>query len=315
MSQYNIYEKAKAEIEARRNAAIMDADMRNELVRSESDEIREIDRELTKTGMLIFKTAVEGGDIEPVRERNRALQKRRREILVSLGHPEDFTEVKYSCPDCSDTGAVGTKICHCLKEIMIRERIAASAMGRLIEVQSFDNFDLECYAYDPKIKERMTMILAMAKNYVRDFDKKRENLLLIGPTGTGKTHVSTAIARELIHKGYDVIYDSTQNIISDFEADRFRSGYGREESRSEKYLDCTLLIIDDLGTEFSNQFTLATIYNLLNSRQNKGLATIISTNLSPDELARKYEDRIYSRIIGSGSKILPFDGKDNRLKK
>ena len=315
MSEYNIYGKAKAEIEARRNAAIMEADMRNELVRSESDEIREIDSELTKTGMLIFKTAVEGGDIEPVRERNRALQKRRREILVSLGHPEDFTEVKYSCPDCSDTGAVGTKICRCLKEIMIRERIASSAMGRLIEVQSFDNFDLGYYAYDHKIHERMTMILAMAKNYVRDFDKKRENLLLIGPTGTGKTHISTAIARELIHKGYDVIYDSTQNIISDFEADRFRSGYGREESRSEKYLDCTLLIIDDLGTEFSNQFTLATIYNLLNSRQNKGLATIISTNLSPDELARKYEDRIYSRIIGSGSKILPFDGKDNRLKK
>ena len=159
------------------------------------------------------------------------------------------------------------------------------------------------------------MILAMAKNYVRDFDKKRENLLLIGPTGTGKTHISTAIARELIHKGYDVIYDSTQNIISDFEADRFRSGYGREESRSEKYLDCTLLIIDDHGTEFSNQFTLATIYNLLNSRQNKGLATIISTNLSPDELARKYEDRIYSRIIGSGSKILPFEGKDKRVMK
>ena len=315
MSGYNIYHKAKAEIDARRNAAIMEADMRNELVRSESDEIREIDGELTKTGMLIFKTAVEGGDIEPIRERNRALQKRRREILVSLGHPEDFTEVKYSCPDCSDTGAVGTKICRCLKEIMIRERISSSAMGRLIEVQSFDNFDLEHYAYDPKIKERMTMILAMAKNYVRDFDKKRENLLLIGPTGTGKTHLSTAIARELIHKGYDVIYDSTQNIISDFEADRFRSGYGREESRSEKYLDCTLLIIDDLGTEFSNQFTLATIYNLLNSRQNKGLATIISTNLSPDELARKYEDRIYSRIIGSGSKILPFDGKDNRLNK
>lgn len=315
MSDYNIFHKAKAEIEARRNAAIMEADMRNELVRSESEEIREIDSELTKTGMLIFKTAVEGGNIEPIRERNRALQQRRRQILVSLGYPEDYTEVKYSCKDCSDTGAVGTKTCKCLKEIMIRERIAASAMGRLIEVQSFDSFDLTHYAYDPKLQEKMKMIVAMAKNYVRDFDKKRDNLLLIGPTGTGKTHISTAIARELIHKGYDVIYDSTQNIISDFEADRFRGGYGREENRSDKYFDCTLLIIDDLGTEFSNQFTLATIYNLLNTRQNKGLATIISTNLSPDELARKYEDRIYSRIIGSGSKILPFEGKDHRVSK
>ena len=313
MADYNIYQKAKAEIEARRNSAITDAEMRNELVRSESEEIREIDAELTKTAMLIFKTAVEGGDIEAVRERNRALQSRRRELLVSLGHPEDFTEVKYSCKDCSDTGAVGTRVCKCLREIMIRERIAASAMGRLIETQSFDNFDLSCFAYDPKVQEKMKMIVTLAKNYVRDFDKRKDNLLLIGPTGTGKTHISTAIARDLIHKGYDVIYDSTQNIISDFEADRFRSGYGREESCSDKYLECTLLIIDDLGTEFSNQFTLATIYNLLNSRQNKGLATIISTNLSPEELARKYEDRIYSRIIGGGSKILPFEGKDHRV--
>lgn len=312
MSNYSIYEKAKAEIEARRNSARAQAEGRNEIVRSESDEIREIDRELTKTGMLIFKTAVDGGDITPIRERNKELQQKRRAALVSLGYPEDYTEVKYTCAECSDTGSVGTKVCRCLKEIIIRERIAASAMGKLIEKQSFDNFSLEPYSYDDKILERMKTILAMAKNYVRDFADRKDNLLLIGPTGTGKTHISTAIARELIHKGYDVIYDSTQNIMSDFEADRFRSGYGREENKSDKHLDCTLLIIDDLGTEFSNQFTVSTLYNLLNTRQNKGLATIISTNLSPDELARKYEDRIYSRIIGC-AKIMPFEGRDIRV--
>ena len=315
MAEYSVYQKAKAEVEARRAAAIADAEMRNELVRSESEEIRTIDAELSRTAMLIFKTAVEGGDIEAVRERNRSLQQRRRRLLVGLGYPEDYTEVKYTCAECSDTGAVGTRICKCLKEIMIKERIAQSAMGRLIEVQSFDNFDLSVYEYDSRVYEKMKSILTIAKNYVRDFDKRKDNLLLIGPTGTGKTHISTAIARELIHKGYDVIYDSTQNILSDFEADRFRSGYGREDNRSDKYFDCTLLIIDDLGTEFSNQFTVATIYNLLNSRQNKGLATIISTNLSPEELAKKYEDRIYSRIIGGGSKILPFEGRDHRVAK
>ena len=315
MAEYSVYQKAKAEVEARRATAIADAEMRNELVRSESEEIRTIDAELSRTAMLIFKTAVEGGDIEAVRERNRSLQQRRRRLLVGLGYPEDYTEVKYTCAECSDTGAVGTRICKCLKEIMIKERIAQSAMGRLIEVQSFDNFDLSVYEYDPKVYDKMRTILTIAKNYVRDFDKRKDNLLLIGPTGTGKTHISTAIARELIHKGYDVIYDSTQNILSDFEADRFRSGYGREDNRSDKYFDCTLLIIDDLGTEFSNQFTVATIYNLLNSRQNKGLATIISTNLSPEELAKKYEDRIYSRIIGGGSKILPFEGRDHRVAK
>jgi DNA replication protein DnaC len=186
-------------------------------------------------------------------------------------------------------------------------------MGKLLEKQSFDNFDLGRYSYDEKIQEKMKANLLLAKAYVRDFGKKAENLLLIGSTGTGKTHISSSIANELIHRGYDVIYDSAQNIISDFESDRFRNSYGKEENKSEKYLDCTLLIIDDLGTEFQNAFTLSTIYNLLNSRQNRGLATILSTNLTPDELARKYEDRIYSRIIGSGCKILSFKGRDNRI--
>ena len=314
MSYYSIQEKARAEIENRRNTARAEADYRSEIIRSMSEEVAEIDEELSKTGMLIFKTACSGGDIAPIKERNKQLQRRRREIIVSLGYPEDYTDVKYSCTDCSDSGYIdGVKTCHCLKELIIKERIAASAMGNLIEKQSFDSFSLKCYDYDEKVLERMTAILAMAKNYVKNFSKRKDNLLLIGPTGTGKTHISTAIARELIHEGYDVIYDSTQNILSDFEDDKFRGGWN-SENRSDKYLECTLLIIDDLGTEFSNQFTVSALYNLLNARQNKGLATIISTNLTPEELARKYEDRIYSRIIG-GAKILPFEGKDRRVVK
>ena len=313
MSNHSIYEKAKAQIEARRNNARAEADYRSEIIRDKSPEVAEIDAELSKTGMLIFKTACDGGDIAPIKERNRALQERRREIIVSLGYPEDYTDLKYTCPECSDSGFIdGVRMCHCLREIIIKERIAESAMGKLIERQSFDNFDLAWYSYDKKVQDKMSENLDAAKNYVKSFAKKRGNLLLIGSTGTGKTHLSTSIARELIHQGYDVIYDSTQNILADFEADRFRNNYGREENKADKYLECTLLIMDDLGTEFSNQFTLSTLYNLLNTRQNKGLATIISTNLTPDELRSKYEDRIYSRIIGTGTRVLVFFGKDKR---
>ena len=311
---YDIYEKAKAEIARRRSEAIATSETRGEIVRAESEEIAKIDAELSKTGMLIFKTACEGGDIAPIRERNKALQAKRRELIVGLGYPADYTDIHYTCEKCSDTGYIdGVKSCSCLKELIIKGRIEASAMGKLLEKQSFDNFDLGRYSYDEKIQEKMKANLLLAKAYVRDFGKNPENLLLIGSTGTGKTHISTSIANELIRQGYDVIYDSAQNIISDFESDRFRNSYAKEENKSEKYLDCTLLIIDDLGTEFQNAFTLSTIYNLLNSRQNRGLATILSTNLTPDELARKYEDRIYSRIIGSGCKILSFKGRDNRI--
>lgn len=314
MASYDIYGRAKAEVEARRNSARAEAEARNEIVRSESEEIAKIDAELGATGMLIFKTACSGGDITPIKERNKALQDKRRELIVGLGYPADYTDIHYTCKACSDTGFIdGTKLCGCLRELIIKGRIESSAMGKLIEKQSFDNFDLERYSYDQKVYEKMKANLAAAKNFVRNFSSSSDNLLLIGSTGTGKTHISTAIARELIHKGYDVIYDSTQNVISDFESDRFRNNYGREENKSDKYLDCRLLIIDDLGTEFSNQFTVSTLYNLLNTRQNKGLPTVISTNLSPEELRAKYEDRIYSRIIGSDCRVLVFTGRDNRI--
>lgn len=317
MANHDIYESARAEIDRRRESARSEAEMRCEILRSESEEIAKIDKELSTTGLQIMRAACYGEDVESIRARNRALQQKRREIIVSLGYPEDYTDVHYTCPDCRDSGYIndGTKVCKCLRSLIIKGRVEASAMGKLIEKQSFDNFDLSVYSYDEKVHERMKAIYAIAKSYVRDFATKRENLLLIGKTGTGKTHISTAIARELIHRGYDVIYDSTQNIISDFESDRFKNNYGKEENKSDKYLDCTLLIIDDLGTEFSNAFTVSALYNLLNTRQNKDLPTIISTNLSPEELARKYEDRIYSRIIGSGTKVLPFEGKDKRVTK
>ena len=86
----------------------------------------------------------------------------------------------------------------------------------------------------------------------------------------------------------------------------------RFQSAAEKYLDARLLIIDDLGTEFSNQFTLSTLYNLLNARQNKGLATIISTNLSMDQIRQRYTAQIASRIEGL-YRELTFYGQDIRL--
>lgn len=309
------YKRVKEALEARRLAAVRTADEHNEELRARYPDIAEIDRELTKTGLLIFRTALAGGDIAPVRERNLFLCQRRRELLLSYGYPSDYTEVHYACPDCRDTGYVDTKMCRCLREALIRENLKCSGLSGLFEEQSFDNFDLSHYRDSEEDLRRMTKNLAAARAFAEDFPKNRGNLLLIGPTGTGKTHLSTAIAKTVISQGFDVLYDSIQNILSAFEHDRFRSGYGQEESTARKYLDVTLLVIDDLGTEFSNSFTVSVLYNLLNERANRGLSTVISTNLSVSRLTELYEDRIYSRMIGSQYQILQFCGKDYRLYK
>lgn len=307
------YAAAKAEIEGRRLNAIATAEERNSELSLVSDEIRAIDKELSGTGLLLFKTACMGGDITPIRERNTLLMAKRRQILVSLGYPEDYTDVHYTCSVCSDTGFVGTKMCTCLKQLLITKNIHSSGMGNLIDKQSFDNFNLGVYKKSPEVYARMERNLKIAKAFADNFARHHDNLLLIGTTGTGKTHVSTSIAKVVISQGFDVLYDSVQNIVNDFEADKFRSGYNQTESQSAKYLECDLLIIDDLGAEFISQFSVSALYNLINTRQNKGLSTIISTNLSGPELAGKYDGRIYSRIVGADYTVLRFEGNDYRI--
>ena len=307
------YVNAKAEIEQRRLDAISTAEERNRELGLKSEEIRKIDAELSGTGLLLFRTACMGGDIEAVRARNTELMTQRRAILVKLGYPEDYTEVHYTCPACSDTGFVGTKMCTCLKQLLITKNIQSSGMGKLIDKQSFDNFSLDVYKNNPENLARMERNLKFARSFADNFARHHDNLLLIGTTGTGKTHISTAIAKTVISQGFDVLYDSVQNIVNDFEKDKFKSGYNSSDSASEKYLECDLLIIDDLGAEFITQFSVSALYNLINTRQNKGLSTIISTNLSASELAGKYEGRIYSRIIGADYTVLRFEGDDRRI--
>ena len=309
-----IIQKVKSVLEERRSTAERIGAERELEIRARSSEFAKIDDELRKTGPLIFKTAVSGGDITPIRERNELLLRRRAEILRGLGYPADYTDAPYTCKKCSDTGYSDGYVCSCYKELMITENIKGSGIGRLIEKQSFENFDLDWYGTDTPERERMESNLAEAIAFAKRFDgSSGENLLLVGNTGTGKTHISTAIAKAVIERGYSVLYDSTQNIISEFENDRFRSGYGAYEPKADKYLTADLLILDDLGAEFSNQFTVSCLYNLLNTRQNKGLSTIISTNLHPTELSSKYEDRIFSRLVGSDTKMLLFVGRDHRI--
>ncbi len=308
------YKKIKERIENRRTAAEAEADLRRSELEARSPEIKSIDKEMRNVGLEIFRAACSGADITPIKEKNLALGKRRREIIMSLGLPEDYDEPKYTCPLCQDTGFIDLKLCSCFREALTLENIASSGMGRLIEKQSFENFDLSSFGVGTEEYKRAQINLSIAKSYADNFGKGCNNLLLFGSTGTGKTHVSTAIAKVVITRGFDVYYDSVQNIISDFETDRFKSGYSPSyEPKAEKYLECDLLIIDDLGTEFANQFTVSCLYNLINTRQNRGLSTIISTNLTPADLKARYDGRIISRILGSDYTLLRFEGKDHRI--
>ena len=139
------YRKVKEEIESRRMRAIAEADARALELSIQNEEIRNIDRELKKTGLTLFHAACKGEDITPIREKNISLTEKREKVLLSLGLPTDYTEPKYTCPICSDTGYVGESMCPCMKQMLITENIKSSGMGKLIEKQYFDNFSLEYF--------------------------------------------------------------------------------------------------------------------------------------------------------------------------
>ena len=163
----------------------------------------------------------------------------------------------------------------------------------------------------------MSRVFGIVKNYAETFrENGGRNLLFIGKTGLGKTHLSSACAKAVIDRGFDVVYESAQNIFSDFEYERFGRGYNSDaqNEKTARYFDTDLLIIDDLGTEVVNQFTTACLYNIINTRMCSGKGMIINTNLDQNELASKYQDRITSRLFGEFD-ICLFVGKDVRSQK
>lgn len=309
-----VFEKIKAEYEERRLKVRTLQEARIQEVRLKIEGMAEIDDLLGATGLRIME-AIRGskkGGIDAVRAENEALVQKRAALLSAHGYPENYCDPQYLCALCGDTGFddKGRK-CACMKKALFKAQAELSGLGVLLEKQSFDNFDLKYY---PNPKES-SEILEFCKKYAKKGVEQGENLVLMGATGLGKTHLSTSIAQSAMELGFSVVYESAENLFSDFRHDRFEKNKNdRDGDQGEKYFEADLLIIDDLGSEFSNQFTVATLYNLINTRLNHKKATLINTNLSAKELMQNYDRRITSRILGEFT-ILALEGKDIRMQK
>lgn len=306
----NKYKKAQDEAFARR-AELWEA----------IPEVRELDRAIYSLGLEGVKTTVGGGENAPKRiielkEQSLELQKARAELLISKGYPADYTSVHYECDKCNDTGYTESGMCDCMKRALILASYESSGLGRLMTQQTFESFSLDYYRQSAENYEKMKHNFEYIKSFAENFStEKCENIAMFGGTGLGKTHLSTAAAKTIIDKGFDVLYVSTLGMISDFEKERFGSGYSDTEvDNLGRYYDCDLLILDDVGTEVTNQFTVSVLYNVINTRLSKGRSTVISTNLTPSELRARYWDRIASRIFGEYIPLV-FEGKDIRMQK
>jgi DNA replication protein DnaC len=314
-----LYRKAQRILEQRRDSAFTDAELRSEEIKSEIPEIEEIQRQLSKIGLetsqLFFYKGNTDEKIASLRQQSKSLIAKRGEILKKHGYSEDAMQPQYICSVCEDRGFIGGRMCNCHRQLL--KDIMKDEIRKLAPIDecTFDTFNLEYYSPEPLEnaivpRERAAKILESTRRYAQNFSPSAKNLLLLGKTGLGKTHLSLAIANVVINKGYYVCYGTSQNICDDLQSEQF--GRGEEAYYSkQQVLGCDLLILDDLGTEIDSQYSIATLYNIINSRILSNKPTIISTNCELSELLRKYDQRITSRITGEYTKMTIF-GNDIR---
>ena len=179
------------------------------------------------------------------------------------------------CTKCNDTGYVNGAICDCVKAIAA-DLSYSSLIGNMpLDSSTFENFDLKFYSDEKNEKgvspkKQMTAVLKACREFAENFPEGK-NLLLTGSSGLGKTHLSLAVANVVLKKGYRVIYGSAQNLINEVNREAFdRSG---STEKIDSLNSCDLLILDDLGTEFSTQLSTSTVYNIVNTRLMKYFLT------------------------------------------
>ncbi len=312
----NIIDRAEQILTQRRNRAFAENEERINEINHRIPQIREINDMLYSTGReLIALIASRNGEIvqdkiEEMKHNNLGAQEMSRQLLVQNGYPADYLDIHYVCPVCRDSGYVNGRYCECFKQLC--GKLSAEELNKKTQLGTagFDTFSLSYYQGDDY--RIMDNILRFSRNYAETFTRNSGSILMLGRTGLGKTHLSLAIADTVMKKGYSVIYDSAVNILRSIERDHF----GREHSTEtiDLIMDCDLLILDDLGTEYESPFYNSMIYNIINTRLNRRKPTIISTNLDYEGIARRYDERVVSRLT-SIYKCLFFSGEDVRLQK
>lgn len=280
--------------------------------------LQEIDRAMRQSVSKAVSVAFRKGKdtaaaIEAIKEENLALQREREWLLAANELDETTLEPAPFCPHCGGSGYMGAVMCECLQELCRQEqkKELSSLLGGK---ETFDTFRLDLYPAEPdpvwgvSPRQLMQSTYQTCRIYARDFSRKSPSLLFTGGPGLGKTFLSACIARNVADNGFSVVYDTAGKLFADFEAVKFGSD---EAELTRKYMECDLLIIDDLGTEMTTQFTQSVLYQVINTRLMESRPVIISTNLADEDISRRYPGPIASRLLGT-YQLCQFLGQDIR---
>ena len=287
----------------------------------------EIDRHLRRTAPKLMAASFRQDGTEAVqalRRENLALQSEEEGLLRQNGYPADALANKPLCPLCNDRGWKGSEMCTCLKALCKEEQTKELSSLLSLGDQSFERFRIDYYPWQSadgspvSPRQRMEKVLAMARNYGLQFGSfPMKNLYFYGAPGLGKTFLSACIARVVVEQGFSVVYDSAPTVFARFETRKFArddEAVRQAEADAKRYLTCDLLILDDLGSEFTTPFVQSALYEVVNTRLTEGRRTVISSNLDMNGVRQRYSPQLASRLEGEYA-LLAFYGEDIRAVK
>lgn len=328
--QSSVYRKVECEYSIKRQHAQSDAKIYKKNVYDENPKLSEIEDEINKVSLKSIKARIFSDDLSRQIEQDKLtlqldrLSKEYDEQLEKLGLTRKDFEPKYECDKCKDTGYIGNKICSCFKQALINEAYKQSNIFK-IKDENFETFDFgyysstndkQKYGIEKSPLENIDAIRKLAYNFSHNLDDPaQKNLLFTGSTGLGKTFLANCVAAEAIKQGESVIYQTAPILLDKMVDYKFK--FNKTEAEREEYekiFDVDLLILDDLGTEAMNSAKFSELFNILNTRLLKNKKILISTNLTPQEIKREYEERIFSRFVGDFI-ICRFVGEDIRILK
>lgn len=242
-----------------------------------------------------------------------SLSAKKKKLLKDAGYPADYLEPIYDCSLCKDTGFTEGEKCSCFKQAIIDLLYEQSNIKEMLKEENFSKLSTEYYIGEDL--KRFSHAVEGSRKFIEDFNLDYHNLFFYGTVGTGKSFLSNCIAGELIDKGHSVIYFSSLKLFDTLSKMTFEHRDKEELNRIyDDLYNCELLIIDDLGTELTNSFVTSSLFSCLNERHLRKNPTIISTNLSLEELSTRYSERIFSRIT-SYFNLYKLTGQDIRMHK
>lgn len=317
----DVYEKAASVLNRRRLFAAEERDRRRDEIYEKFPEYKEADDGLSEAGIMLARYALNGADgeeLDKLKANMKIFSEIKKKTLCNAGYPENYIEDVYSCAKCRDTGYINGEMCECMREELNKTAADMSNISEILSKVRFDEFDISYY---PDVTDEngnnprkiIMNILNAAVNFMDNFESKNtKSMLFYGSTGLGKTFLSTAIANSLSKSGKTVMYYSAKDLLRMITDNEFSRDYERRNECTRAYT-CDLLIIDDLGSEHITSNSVASLFDILNTRMINSKHMIINTNLNMKELNDVYSARILSRF--TEFKIFKFIGNDIRYLK